>query len=150
MTTAVEESAVSTVIVEHLVMAAHGPDVVLGCQVAELPHGANPVSHAQAAYPGSFAHSTSWRWTDAGVVLTFAHVLNDDSSLPPGLDTVTLSAYDLERHQVACHAVRHLHFLQRTDENVASLQGFDDFWAFASAVADYHYPAVAGLLQFTA
>ena len=29
---------------------------------------------------------------------------------------------------------------------VAAITGYDRFWAFAAAVADQHYPAVAGLL----
>ena len=53
---------------------------------------------------------------------------------------------DLEQRPVACHAVRHLHFLERTDTEVAAMTGYDRFWTFAAEVAAHHYPAVAGLL----
>lgn len=137
------------VLLEHLVM--HVDDtgqLALLTDVSSLPPLADPVQVAAEAYPGAFTHSTSWRWAPHGVILTFAHVLRD-GPLPGPLDhdvVQRFSALDLEALPVACHAVRHLHFLVRTDRTVAAITGYDRFWAFAAAVADHHYPAVAGLL----
>jgi hypothetical protein len=93
--------------------------------------------------------STSWRWAPHGVILTFVHVFPDASagSATLGPDAAQrFTALDLEALPVTCHAVRHLHFLVRTDAEIAEIAGYDRFWAFAAEVADHHYPAVAGLL----
>ena len=143
-------AAVNQVVLEHLVMrmAADGR-LVLTTTLEPLPTMADPVQQAERAYPGTFTHSTSWRWSPDGVLLTFTHVhpdtiLEDGDSVPEGARLVTV--LDLEQLPVACHAVRHLHFLERTDAEVAAMTGYDRFWAFASEVAAHHYPAVAGLL----
>jgi hypothetical protein len=146
---------VNDVLLEHLVMRIDEEDrLVLRTQVSPLPSLADPVQVAAAAHPGAFTHSTSWRWAPHGVILTFVHVYPDGSAGGPGSDehapddgTVErFTAHDLEALPVCCHAVRHLHFLVRTDAQIAEITGYDRFWAFAAAVADQHYPAVAGLL----
>lgn len=117
--------------------------------VSELPPLADPVQVASAAHPDAFTHSTSWRWTTDGVILTFAHVLPDASSIGTGTEPhreEQFTALGLEALPVCCHAVRHLHFLVRTDPSVAEIPGYDAFWAFAAEVAYHHHPAVAGLL----
>ena len=139
------------VLLEHLVMRVDADGLlVLTTRLAPLPPMADPVQVAFDAYPGAFTHSTSWRWVPEGVILTFAHVLPD-----AGVDTADardaqpvsrFTAVDLERLAVCCHAVRHLHFVVRTDAAIATIAGYDRFWAFAAEVADHHYPAVAGLL----
>jgi hypothetical protein len=141
---------VNEVLLEHLVMRVDETGLlVLLTDVTSLPSLADPVQVAAAAYPDAFTHSTSWRWAPHGVILTFAHVLRDTSIIGPVIDddhVQRFSALDLEALPVACHAVRHLHFLVRTDPEVAAITGYDRFWAYAAAVADHHYPAVAGLL----
>lgn len=138
------------VVLEHLVM--HLDDegrLALRTEMTPLPPMADPVQVAGAAYPGAFTHSTSWRWAPHGVILTFVHVFPDSSASTPdaaGLTSQQFTALDLEALPVCCHAVRHLHFLVKTDDEIASITGYDRFWAFAAAVADQHYPAVAGLL----
>jgi len=141
---------VNQVLLEHLVMRVDAQgQFCLQTDVSVLPPLADPVRVAAAAHPDAFTHSTSWRWTPDGVILTFAHVLPDASSVGAAVETSReeqFTALDLEALPVCCHAVRHLHFLVRTDTSVAEITGYDAFWAFASAVADHHYPAVAGLL----
>jgi hypothetical protein len=147
---------VNQVILEHLVMHADADGrLVLRTSLAPLPPMADPVQAAAAAFPGTFTHSTSWRWSPDGVILTFAHVRPDDSAEAAGADAASTdamspaaayTAVELEHLPVSCHAVRHLHFLVRTDEDVAAIPGYDRFWALAAEVADHHYPAVAGLL----
>jgi hypothetical protein len=142
--------AVNDVLLEHLVMSIDDAGrLALETAVSPLPPLADPVQVAAEAHPGAFTHSTSWRWAPHGVILTFVHVFPDESAVgPAGRDQPVqrFSALDLEALPVCCHAVRHLHFLVRTDAEIAAITGYDRFWAFASAVADQHYPAVAGLL----
>ena len=139
------------VILEHLVMRVTADGRLSLATVLEpLPPMADPVRHAEAAFPGSFTHSTSWRWSPDGVLLTFTHVhpdaTADEPSTGTSVDGELVSVQDLEQRPVACHAVRHLHFLERTDAEVAGMTGYDRFWVFAAEVAAHHYPAVAGLL----
>lgn len=139
------------VILEHLVMRVTADGRLSLATVLEpLPAMADPVRHAEAAFPGSFTHSTSWRWSPDGVLLTFTHVHPDPTADEPAagvpVDGEFVTVQDLEQRPVACHAVRHLHFLERTDTEVAGMTGYDRFWDFAAEVAAHHYPAVAGLL----
>lgn len=138
------------VLLEHLVMRIDDEGrLELKTELSPLPPLADPVQVADAAHPGAFTHSTSWRWAPHGVILTFVHVFPDGSAGTAEDDHIPrqrFTALDLEGLPVCCHAVRHLHFLVRTDDEVAEIAGYDRFWAFAAAVADQHYPAVAGLL----
>lgn len=138
------------VLLEHLVMRIDDEGrLAVTTQVSPLPPLADPVQAAARAHPDAFTHSTSWRWEPHGVILTFAHVFADGSTGARALDALPeqrFTALDLEALPVCCHAVRHLHFLVRTDAEVARIPGYERFWAFAAAVADHHYPAVAGLL----
>lgn len=133
------------VLLEHLTLAAQATgDVVMRVEVLPLESGSDPVAEGFARVADALSHSTSWRFEDGAVVLTFVHVLPDGSALA---GEWTGTAAELESHPVACHAVRHLHFLRHTDEDVAATPGIPDFWTFAAQVADHHYPAVAGLLS---
>lgn len=142
--------AVNEVVLEHLVMRVDDEGrLLLQTSMSPLPPMADPVQVAAAAHPGAFTHSTSWRWAPHGVILTFVHVFPDGAAGTSPVDDLPeqrFTAIDLEALPVCCHAVRHLHFLVRTDAQIASITGYDRFWAFAAAVADQHYPAVAGLL----
>lgn len=132
------------IVLEHLVLRAPSPERLdIRAEQALLPHGSDPVAVGFAHVPGALSHSTSWRADGDCLVLTFAHVLPDAFAAEA---TWSGNPEELEALPSACHAVRHLHFLRFTDEDIASYPGLDDFWAFAHAVADQHYPAVAGLL----
>ena len=137
------------VVLEHLVMRMTGDGrLALATVLEPLPTMADPVQQAEAAFPGTFTHSTSWRWSPDGVLLTFTHVHPDpgDGDESVLADARLVDVGDLEQLPVACHAVRHLHFLERTDADIAAMPGYDRFWAYAAEVAAHHYPAVAGLL----
>lgn len=132
------------IILEHLSMAASSPTILgIGVERVELLDSQDPVEVGFAHRPDALSHSTSWRAEDDKLILTFAHVLPDGTAAGA---TWSGSPQELEDLPSACHAVRHLHFLRFTDEEIAAHPGVDGFWAFASEVADHHYPAVAGLL----
>lgn len=132
------------ILVEHLIVAAF-PDgrVQVHAERELLAEGTDPVVLGFSRVEGALSHSTSWRFDDGAVVLTFVHVLPDGELVA---DAWTGTSEQLESLPVACHAIRHLHFLWHTDADVAAWSGIDDFWRVAGQVADQHYPAVAGLL----
>lgn len=133
------------VLLEHLTLASQSSgEVVMRSECVPLEAGSDPVAAGFARVADALSHSTSWRYEDGAVVLTFVHVLPDGSALR---GEWTGTAEDLEAYPVACHAVRHLHFLRHTDDDVAATPGIAGFWTFAARVADHHYPAVAGLLS---
>lgn len=139
------------IVLEHLTISAiDGNHADLLIERVLLPDGADPVSAGFAHHREAMSHSTSWRAEPGRVVLTFVHVLPDGSKLmpPKGGETSQWSGtpQELEALPSACHAVRHLHFLRYTDEDISGREDSYEFWAFAHAVADQHYPAVAGLL----
>jgi hypothetical protein len=139
------------IVLEHLTISAiDGNRADLLIERALLPDGADPVEAGFSHHSEAMSHSTSWRAEPGRVVLTFVHVLPDGSELstPAGGETSVWSGTpeELEALPSACHAVRHLHFLRFTDEDIAASEDLSGFWAFAHSVADHHYPAVAGLL----
>jgi hypothetical protein len=95
--------------------------------------------------PGALTHSTSWRWVDNRLLLTFVqvfpdgHEFSDRESAAEYFDAASLPS-------IECHAVRHLYFLLHTDEEIAATPNLDAFWKFAHDVAEIHHPAVAGLI----
>ena len=141
---------------EHLSISAISADrIELLIERVDLPPGVDPVTTGFSHHENALSHSTSWRAEPGSVILTFAHVLPDRTELTvPAADRAKdgdLSRWsggpeELESLPSACHAVRHLHFLRFTDQNIESYEGLDEFWAYAHSVADHHYPAVAGLL----
>ena len=139
------------IVLEHLTISATSADRVdLVIEQAPLPPGEDPVGTGFGHHVKALSHSTSWRAEGGLLILTFAHVLADGTDLSAvGATTAQRWAgapADLEALPSACHAVRHLHFLRFTDEDIASREQLDAFWIYAHAVADHHYPAVAGLL----
>lgn len=133
------------VVVEHLLVCAQADgqaQVLIECE--PLTVGSDPVALGFSRVPEALSHSTSWRFDGGAVVLTFVHVLPDGHALEGAWSG---SPRELESLPVACHAVRHLHFLRHTDTDVAAWEGIDAFWRLAADVADQHYPAVAGLLS---
>lgn len=137
------------IVLEHLsISAAHADRIVLVIEQTALPAGADPVQRGFAHHGDALSHSTSWRAEAGRLILTFAHVLPDGAEPPLRPDGAVWSGSpeELESLPSACHAVRHLHFLRFTDEDIAAREDLDLFWAYAQSVADHHYPAVAGLL----
>ena len=135
----------TSVLLEHLTLSAQpSGELMMRSERLPLAAGTDPVAAGFGRVTDALSHSTSWRYEDGSVVLTFVHVLPDHAPLA---GQWTGSPEDLESEPVACHAVRHLHFLRHTDEDVAAAPGLSAFWAFAARVADPHYPAVAGLLS---
>ena len=139
------------IVLEHLTIAARGDGHIdLVIEQSHLPAGSDPVTAGFAHRDDALSHSTSWRAQPDQLILTFAHVLSDGTDVT-GVGDVGAHRWrgtpeDLEALPSACHAVRHLHFLRFTDPDIAAREGLDDFWVYAHAVADHHYPAVAGLL----
>ncbi|WP_433616865.1 hypothetical protein ACQP2P_16070 [Dactylosporangium sp. CA-139114] len=98
-------------------------------------------------------HSTSWRYTDEAVVLTYVAVFD----AVPAPDAVPLGPHGIARSgdpaapsppvvcrdAVATHALRHLAWLRRTDEVLATaLAGLPELWR---ALGGY-LPGLAGEL----
>ena len=134
------------IVLEEIALVARGDRLRLSLCTTPLEPGNDPVAAAHRRSGALLVHSTSWRYLDNAVVLTFARVLPDVAwSDDAGWMEVTVA--ELEALPVACHAVRHLHFLHRTDQGVAEVEGAADFWEFAREVVTHHYPAVAGLLD---
>lgn len=135
----------SGIVLEQLSFVACGERLRLVTTARTLDPGTDPVAAARDEADALLVHSTSWRYADGAVVLTFALLL-PDADWHAHAGAVELSVADLEELPVACHAVRHLHFLHRIDPEVGAVQGADGFWGFARQVVTHHYPAVAGLL----
>lgn len=139
------------IVLEHLTISATSEDRIdLVIEQEPLPDGIDPVTSGFGHHDDALSHSTSWRADQGRVILTFVHVTTDGTDLTAVGETTAHrwsgSPGELEALPSACHAVRHLHFLRFTDEEIAERDELEDFWAFAQAVADHHYPAVAGLL----
>lgn len=129
---------------EHLTLSAHSAEqLALRVDLVDLPSGADPVRLGFDRHPEALSHSTSWRADGDRLVLTFAHVTADGADVDA---TWCGTPEELESLPSTCHAVRHLHFLRFTNDDIAAWPGIDRFWLFAQQVADQHYPAVAGLL----
>lgn len=98
-------------------------------------------------------HSTSWRYTDGGIVLTYAALPDPDPQaptepvpdLPPvhGADPLAPSPAVVRPVDVAAHACRHLAFLRHTDPVIAEAahRASQDLWD----LIDVFTPAVAGM-----
>lgn len=133
------------VVLEHLTMSASSPGtIVIREEHEDLTDAHDPVAQGFSRHRDALSHSTSWRSENGLLILTFAHVLADRSTLD---GTWSGTPEDVEALPSACHAIRHLHFLRFTDADIASSAGLDLFWDFARRTADHHYPAVAGLLS---
>lgn len=132
------------ILLEHVTVTSSEQDSLhLHIDCVELPSGADPVSTGFSLHPDALSHSTSWRAENDTLILTFIHVLKDATPLET---TWVGTPEELESLPSACHAVRHLHFLRFTDDDIAAWSGIEGFWGLAQQVADHHYPAVAGLL----
>jgi hypothetical protein len=103
--------------------------------------------HLAQAADGAVCHSTSWRYQDGRVILTYAVVpdphpstaavaLTTPSVMCSG-DPLWPTPADVHDHHVAAHAVRHLAYLADTDPAIAGMASADapgGCWATLRAV----------------
>jgi hypothetical protein len=137
----------STVTLEVIRLSMHGESLFVATSYEQLPDNTDPIVYVSQSAPLALTHSTSWRWADDGLILTFVQVYEDGQEVPLHLATRGIEYHDVTSlPDVECHAVRHLYFLLHTDNQVAAVDNLATFWTFARHVADYHHPAVAGLL----
>lgn len=96
-------------------------------------------------------HSTSWRFADGRIVLTYAALPDPDprtapALVPPavaaiGAEALSPSPPHVDRADVVAHACRHLAFLRHTDPVVAAAAVHQpELWE----LLDAYRPAVAG------
>ncbi|MFM6940748.1 MAG: hypothetical protein ACKOXI_02070 [Candidatus Planktophila sp.] len=113
----------------------------------ELEDSVDPVAMLEDDEPDALTHSTSWRWLDNRVILTFVQVFPDGYRLAPDILQIGSSYHDAASlPPIECHAVRHLYFLLHTDAKIAVTPQLENFWDFAHKVVDIHEPAVAGFV----
>jgi hypothetical protein len=111
---------------------------------------ARGLSGLTACTPGAALHSTSWRYADAGVVLTYAALPDPRpwDTRPVALDAMVTGAGPLspspaavDLGAVAAHACRHLALLVTTDDDVAlAARELPGLWDLVTKLP----PAVAG------
>ncbi len=115
-----------------------------------LPPGAQPGNHVLGVmgwYPlqARVVHSTSWRYEDGKVILTYVAVVDPPARLPPGsLEAVPIRRAELARGEalappksigiaaVVEHALRHLSWLVRDDPAIGEALA-----AWTEALAGY-------------
>lgn len=99
---------------------------------------ARGLSGLTACTPGAALHSTSWRYADGGVVLTYVALPDPrpDGARPVALDAMVTgtgplspSPVSVDLNAVAAHACRHLALLAATDDDVAlAARELPDLW----------------------
>jgi hypothetical protein len=105
------------------------------------------------ADPAGLLHSTSWRVAHGSIVLTYAALPDPvphravavvpDRPAPASEDPLAPCPAGVRQADVAAHACRHLAYLRRTDDIVASrAEAATDLWDHL----DRFTPAVAGLI----
>lgn len=147
------------VAVEAILLSVEAGRLGFRTRVAPLADGAHPDLLARhlaglgSPPAGCLLHSTSWRFQDRGIVLTYA-VLPDPCPVGPAtpIDTDVLARSadplvptppEINPVDVAVHACRHLAFLRHTDSVVAAQVAKEPaLWSLVSRFG----PAVAGLL----
>ncbi|GAC1613244.1 MAG: hypothetical protein NVS9B1_21300 [Candidatus Dormibacteraceae bacterium] len=123
----------------------HAPSLRVGISKAEEP--AAVVLSVMAWYPltARVVHSTSWRYEEGRIVLTYLAVVECPQRLPEGsLELVPIERADLARGEstappasitvaaVLEHAVRHLAWLNREDPAIAA-----ELETWSAVLADY-------------
>jgi len=137
----------STVKLEVIKIAMNGDRLFLETSYEQIPDGQDPVKYLIDAQPLALTHSTSWRWQDGQLLLTFVQVFPDDFVVPESVLAAGTTYHDASSlPSIECHAVRHLYFLLHTDEEIAVTPHLEKFWEFAHRVVDIHHPAVAGFV----
>ncbi|BCB88829.1 hypothetical protein [Phytohabitans suffuscus] len=142
-------------LVETVLLSARGGQLCFRTVSRRLGAGEHPDACARSlAGPGvGLLHSTSWRYTEGGIVLTYVGLPDPEPAalvapvrdLPTvrGVDPLTPSPPVVRQADVAAHACRHLAFLRHTDPQVA---GTVTQAARVWDLIDMFTPAVAGLL----
>ena len=137
----------SSVELELIRLGMHGENLFLSTTYEILQQGVDPVLHVENSQNNALTHSTSWRWSEDRVILTFVQVFADDFEVSPELASQGSEYHDASSlPPIECHAVRHLYFLLHTDEEINKIPGLKKFWDFAHEVAEIHHPAVAGFV----
>jgi hypothetical protein len=142
-------------LVETVLLSARGGWLCFRTVRRPLGAGEHPDACARSlAGPGvGLLHSTSWRHTTGGIVLTYVALPDPDLAAPAepvldlpaarGPDPLTPSPAIVRPADLAAHACRHLAFLRHTDAQVAgAAAGAAELWD----LIDVFTPAVAGLL----
>jgi hypothetical protein len=140
--------AATPVIIEVVLLDVRQHDEELGFRTVREPFtpGTEPdtaarrMSHVPTG--SGLLHSTSWRFKDGEIVLTYVALPDPDPGAPHrpvapnvarGDDATSPSPDDAAAAEVAAHACRHLAFLAATDNDVSAALG--------------GYPAIAQLLR---
>lgn len=143
------------VLVESVLLSARGGRLCFRTVARRLGDGEHPDACARSlAGPGVvLLHSSSWRYSDGEIVLTYVGLPDPDQAAavepvldPPaarGAHPLAPSPPSVHRADVAAHACRHLAFLRHTDAQVAgTVSEAVEVWDLIDAFT----PAVAGLL----
>jgi hypothetical protein len=152
----VTESGVP-VTVELMLLGAHDGALTYRRLAVPLPRGVEPDAVARRALgerlgPGSVLHSTSWRFDQDRLVITYAVAPDPDPAAAGRLvaDTVARGADgrhpspEADHSEVAAHACRHLAFLMATDAAVAEAsRARPALWRLISEFT----PRIAGELE---
>jgi hypothetical protein len=108
---------------------AHAESLVVGWPVGERPEQIAKDTLERLGLHPTVLHSTSWRHRGDEVVLTYLALL-DDISIPDSWEIVRVSRTELARgdkttpppvvgvHQVLEHALRHLAWLVKDDDEI--------------------------------
>jgi hypothetical protein len=141
--------------VETVLLSTRGGRLCFRTVSRPLGIGEHPDACARslAGHGVGLLHSTSWRHTADGLLLTYVALPDPDPSAPAepvldlpvtrGPDPLTPSPAVVRPVDVAAHACRHLAFLRHTDPQVAGVAaGAGELWD----LIDVFTPAVAGLL----
>ncbi|GLI01744.1 DOMON domain-containing protein [Phytohabitans aurantiacus] len=141
-------------LVETVLLSARDGQLCFRTVTRPLGDGEHPDACARSlAGPDvGLLHSTSWRYTGGGIVLTYAGLPDADpvAAVEPVPDLPAVHSGDplapsppvVRPVDVAAHACRHLAFLRHTDPHVAVLAaGGGEVWD----LIDVFTPAVAGM-----
>lgn len=132
-------------------MAIVEENLFLETSYLDLADSVDPVELLAKSEPDALTHSTSWRWTNNKLILTFVQVFPDGYDLPQStLEKGSVFSDTANLPPIECHAVRHLYFLLHTDDEVSVTPNLERFWKFAHDVVDIHQPAVAGFVGLNA
>jgi hypothetical protein len=142
-------------LVETVLLSARSGQLCFRTASRQLGTGEDPDSCARslAGRGVGLLHSTSWRYTASGLVLTYVALPDPDPVAParpvpdrpppPGADPLTPTPPAVWPADVAAHACRHLAFLRHTDPCISSADGPSELWDLIGAFT----PAVAGRLS---
>ena len=142
--------------VETLLLGVHAGHLTYRRAQRDLPDNEHPdhIARQLAGLTAEMLHSTSWRFAEGRIVLTYAALPDPEpataTALGPatpiaiGPDPLTPSPPAINAADVVTHACRHLAFLRHTDPVVAATShSHPQLWT----LLDAYRPDVAGLLR---